>query len=71
MEGEAADAIEPARQALQLEAHEVLPVRITCKGNDVTVQVNNVVAHASHAIIGSKKCSLIFWSSARALDFGI
>lgn len=59
--GEGADAVEPlARKALKLEKKVWYPVRVTLKGNEVAVQVNDTVVKASHAVVGEPKRALTF-----------
>lgn len=52
---------------LKLDANQWYPVRITFKGREVTVQVNDVVARAAHAVFGQPKTGtsfLVFGESA-------
>jgi ribosomal protein L6P/L9E len=57
--GESADKTEPlARKILKLEADCWYPVRITFKGNQATVQVNDVTIRGSHPLIGTEKQAL-------------
>jgi hypothetical protein len=59
--GEGADAVEPlARKALSLEKRQWYPVRITVAGDTATVQVNDTVVHATHAVIAEPKRALTF-----------
>ncbi|MBI5684983.1 MAG: sulfatase-like hydrolase/transferase [Verrucomicrobia bacterium] len=60
-QGEAKDALEPlARKALKLDSNQWYPVRITFKGNEATVQVNDVVAKGTHAVLGQSKTGMNF-----------
>ena len=57
--GESADKTEPlARKILKLEADCWYPVRITFKGNQATVQVNDVTIRGTHPLIGTEKQAL-------------
>ncbi|HSH96422.1 MAG TPA: sulfatase-like hydrolase/transferase [Roseimicrobium sp.] len=59
--GEGKDAVEPvARKPLNLESDRWYPVRITFKGNETVVQVNDTVVKGSHAVFGEKKTGLNF-----------
>ena len=59
--GEGKDAAEPiARKALKLEKGRWYPVRVTLKGNEVTVQVNDVTVSGSHEVLGQPKTQLNF-----------
>ncbi len=59
--GEATDALEPlARKALKLDSNTWYPVRITFKGNEAIVQVNDVTAKAAHAVLGQPKTGMNF-----------
>jgi hypothetical protein len=58
-QGEDKTAVDPlASRPLKLESGEWYPVRITFKGGEVTAQVNDVTATASHAVIGESKSGL-------------
>lgn len=58
-QGEDKTAVDPlASRPLALESGEWYPVRITFKGGEVTAQVNDVTATASHAVIGESKSGL-------------
>jgi arylsulfatase A-like enzyme len=60
-QGEGKDATEPlARKTMKLDASRWYPVRITFKGNEVTAQVNDTVAKATHAVLGEKKTGMNF-----------
>lgn len=60
-QGEAKDALEPlARKALKLDSNQWYPVRITFKGNEATVQVNDVTAKGTHAMLGQPKTGMNF-----------
>jgi arylsulfatase A-like enzyme len=60
-QGEAKDALEPlARKALKLDSNQWYPVRITFKGNEAVVQVNDVTAKATHAVLGQPKTGMNF-----------
>jgi arylsulfatase A len=59
--GENKDATEPiARKALNLESNQWYPVRITFKGNEATVQVNNIVIKGSHDVLAEQKTGMNF-----------
>ena len=59
--GEGADAVEPlARRALTLEKKVWYPVRVTVKGNEVAVQVNDTLVKGSHEVIGRPTRALTF-----------
>jgi arylsulfatase A-like enzyme len=66
--GEDVDQTDPlARRPLKLEAGTWYPVRITIRGNEALVQVNDVVIKGSHAVIGEAKTGLnllVFGESA-------
>lgn len=66
--GEDKDKVEPiARKPLNLESRQWYPVRITFKGGQATVQVNDVTIKGSHAVIGQPKTGatfLVFGDSA-------
>ena len=49
-----------ARKPLELEANQWYPVRITFKGNEATVQVNDVVVKGTHAVLGQPKTGMNF-----------
>jgi hypothetical protein len=58
-QGEAKDALEPlARKALKLDSNQWYPVRITFKGTEATVQVNDVTAKGTHAVLGQPKTGM-------------
>lgn len=60
-QGEARDAVEPlARKVLKLDSGKWYPVRITFKGDEATVQVNDVTAKATHAVLGQPKTGMNF-----------
>jgi arylsulfatase A-like enzyme len=60
-QGEAKDALEPlARKSLKLDSNQWYPVRITFKGNEAAVQVNDVTAKATHAVLGQPKTGMNF-----------
>lgn len=67
-QGEGNDAVEPlARKPLKLDAGQWYPVRITFKGDEATVQVNDAVAKAKHPTFSEKKTAanfLVFGDSA-------
>jgi len=59
--GEGKDALEPlARKVMKLESDQWYPVRITFKGNEATVQVNDTVIKGSHAVLGEQKTGMNF-----------
>ncbi len=59
--GESKDALEPlAHKTLKLDPNQWYPVRITFKGNEATVQVNDVVAKGTHAVLGQPKTGMNF-----------
>lgn len=59
--GERAEAAEPlALRAVKLEKKVWYPVRVTVKGNEVTVQVNDTVVKTSHEAVGKQKRALTF-----------
>lgn len=59
--GEGKDAVEPlARKALKLDPNRWYPVRITFKGDEATAQVNDVIAKATHAVLGKPKTGVNF-----------
>jgi len=60
-QGEGQDAVEPlARKSLQLEPNQWYPVRITFQGNEITVQVNDVIARGKHAVLSEPKTGMNF-----------
>lgn len=60
-QGEAKDALVPlARKALKLDSNQWYPVRITFKGNEATVQVNDVTAKGTHDVLGQEKTGVNF-----------
>ncbi len=67
-QGGSKDAVEQlVRKPLKLDAGQWYPVRITFKGREVTVQVNETTAKATHATFGEKKTAanfLVFGESA-------
>jgi len=59
--GEGKDKTEPlARKALDLKPSVWYPVRITFKGSEATVQVNDFTISGKHAILGEAKTALNF-----------
>lgn len=59
--GEDKEAAEPvSRKTLKLEKGRWYPVRVTFRGNDATVQVNDVILKGSHAVLGQPKMALNF-----------
>ena len=59
--GEDKDATEPiARKALKLGKNRWYPIRVTFKGNEATVQVNDTVMKGSHEVLGQPKTALNF-----------
>jgi arylsulfatase A len=71
--GEDKEQTDPlARRPLKLEADVWYPVRITLRGTEATVQVNDVVIQGSHAVIGEPKTGaniLVFGASAGFRNF--
>ncbi len=68
--GETKDAVEPiARKPLSLEARQWYPVRISFRGNEATVQVNDVVLKGTHAVLGEAKTGLNFLVFGEAAGF--
>ena len=65
---EGKEAVEQlARKPLKLDAGQWYPVRITFKGSEVTAQVNDTTAKATHATFAEKKTGanfLVFGESA-------
>jgi len=60
-QGESKDALEPlARKPLKLDSNQWYPVRITFKGNEATVQVNDVIAKGAHTVLGQPKTGMNF-----------
>ena len=60
-QGETEDAVEPlARKPLKLDSGQWYPVRITFRGDEATVQVNNVVMKGAHAVLAEPKTGLNF-----------
>jgi hypothetical protein len=60
-QGEGKDATEPiARKSLKLESKQWYPVRITFKGGEATVQVDDVVVKGSHAVLSQPKTAMNF-----------
>jgi hypothetical protein len=66
--GENVDQTDPlARRPLKLESGTWYPVRITIRGSEATVQVNDIAIKGSHAVIGEAKTGLnllVFGESA-------
>lgn len=59
--GEGTEATEPLlRKAVKLEKNRWYPVRVTFKGNEATVQVNDAVVKASHEVLGQSKSQINF-----------
>lgn len=57
--GQSKDATEPlAGKPMQLEPKQWYPVRITFKGSEATVQVNDTTIKGSHAVIGEPKSGI-------------
>ena len=58
---ESKDATEPiARKLLKLEKNCWYPVRVTLRGRETTVQVNDVIVKGSHDVLGQPKTALNF-----------
>jgi hypothetical protein len=69
-QGEDKEAVEPvARKALSLEPSVWYPVRIAFRGDEVTVQVNDVVLKGSHAVFGKAKTGMNFLVFGEAIGF--
>jgi arylsulfatase A-like enzyme len=59
--GQGMEAVEPiARKAVKLKKGHWYPVRVTFKGNDATVQVNDVTMKGTHTVLGQPKTALNF-----------
>ena len=55
-QGEAKDAVDQfARKPLKLDSNRWYPVRITFSGNEITAQVNDVIAKGTHEVVGKEK----------------
>jgi arylsulfatase A-like enzyme len=68
--GEDKEAVETvARKPLALEKRRWYPVRVTLKGNEAVVQVNDVVVRGAHAVIGHPKTALNFLVFGDAAGF--
>lgn len=68
--GEGKDALEPlARKVMKLESDQWYPVRITFKGNDTTVQVNDTIIKGSHAVLGEQKTGMNFLVFGETVGF--
>jgi len=67
-QGEAKDNVDQfARKPLSLDAGEWYPVRISFHGDEITAQVNAVIAKGTHQVIGKEKTAanfLVFGESA-------
>jgi hypothetical protein len=60
-QGEGKEAVELlAGKTLNLDLNQWYPVRITFQGNEATVQVNDVVARATHTVFGQPKTGMNF-----------
>lgn len=63
-------AVEPlARKPLKLDSNQWYPVRITFRGTEATVQVNEVVMKGTHAVLAEPKTGLIFLVFGRTAGF--
>ena len=59
--GEGKENAEPvARKTMKLEKNRWYPVRVTFKGNEAMVQVNDTVIRGTHEVIGKPKTALNF-----------
>ena len=59
--GEAKEAVEPlGRKTVKLEADRWYPVRVTFRGDEATLQVNDTVMTGKHAVLGEPKQALNF-----------
>ncbi len=59
--GENKEAVEPVvRKPLKLEKNRWYPVRVSFKGNEASVQVNDTVIRGMHEVIGKPKTALNF-----------
>ncbi|MEO6740558.1 MAG: arylsulfatase [Chthoniobacteraceae bacterium] len=58
--GESTEPDQLARKTLDLKKGRWVPVRVTFKGNEINVQVNETQAHAGHAIFAGQKTALNF-----------
>jgi arylsulfatase A-like enzyme len=68
--GEGKEAVDPiARKALKLESNQWYPVRITFKGNEATAQLNDVVIHGVHPVLGQPKSALNFLVFGESASF--
>ena len=68
--GEDKEAAEPvARKSLKLEKNRWYPVRVTLKGCEAAVQVNDVVLKGSHVVLGQPKTALNFLVFGDAAGF--
>ena len=68
--GEGADKVDPlVLRRLSLEKRVWYPVRVTIQGDVVTVQVNETVVKASHAVVGEPKRGLTFLVFGDAAGF--
>jgi len=60
-QGEDKEAMEPiARKTMELDADQWYPVRITFKGTEATVQVNDTIIQGSHPVLGEAKTGANF-----------
>lgn len=60
-QGESKDAVDQfARKPLKLDANRWYPVLITFHGNEITAQVNDVIAKGTHEVIGKEKSGVNF-----------
>ncbi|MHB8898962.1 MAG: sulfatase-like hydrolase/transferase, partial [Thermoguttaceae bacterium] len=60
-QGEGKEAVEPiARKVLELEPNQWYPVRITFRGAEATLQVNDVSVKGTHAVLGKPKTGMNF-----------
>jgi arylsulfatase A-like enzyme len=59
--GESKDGVEPlAQKPAKLEAGQWYPVRISFKGTEATAQMNDLIAKATHPVLGQRKTGLNF-----------
>ena len=60
MRGESTVPDQLARKTLDLKKGRWVPVRVAFKGEEMTVQVDETDAHATHAIFAGQKTALNF-----------
>ena len=70
-QSESKDAVDQfARKPLKLESDRWYPVRITFHGNEITAQVNDVVAKGTHEVVGKEKTGVNFLVFGESAGFG-